>query len=88
MCCLLGETGAFTLSSRSWRWPTPNEGPRISQDDDVIHDTKYYQDGDSHQYILRSHQKQSTKELSRTGKSPVMKIMFISDPHIMCTHNT
>lgn len=83
MCHLFGEMIAFTVCSRSWKWSAPYERESVSM---------YYQDGGSHYYVLRSHHQQLPSAgggamHKQTDKNAILKIMFISDPHIMCTDN-
>ncbi len=80
--CLIGEVFVFMLSSGGWRWPTPLYLDKVQSPDmttTIPQIRTYYQDGSTHHYALSSY-----KRLSANG---YFKIMFISDPHIMCTHN-
>ncbi len=97
ICSLLGEIGAFTLSSRSWKWPTPVPVSYWAKKDTshygILQNTLYYHNEDSHQYMLRAPESApgETKnyrhdKISKNDGSE-LRIMLISDPHIMCTHN-
>ena len=88
--CLVGEVFVFMLSSGGWKWPTPLHLEKVQSQDTTTTMPQirtYYQDGSTHHYALGSYKRLSAKERKQVSHNGYLKIMFISDPHIMCTHN-
>ncbi len=87
---ILGEVGVYYIQSLRWEWP---ELGLSRQDDYVKHDPdifefsqlNHFQKGDVHLYA-RSSGKEEVVSEERAVREEPLRVMFISDPHIMCTY--
>lgn len=92
--CFIGEVLVFKTYSIGWKWPTPRpDRPEDASKTVTIQPRSYHQDKDTHHYVPGSYKALSARDRRRVRRRKsqtadhYLKIMFISDPHIMCTNN-
>jgi len=90
---LTSEVLAYKITSLSWGWPKPY--PDSQALDNSYLSRKYLVIDGIHQFVLGSHEPgvvggTSSSYRYRNRDSKVnhhLRLLILSDPHIMCTHN-
>ena len=91
----LGEVGIYYVYSWKWYWPelgistedlekyfTRENLQGVTGDLYLPSERYHYQNGDSHYYSHPVHSKHAQEE-----REVALKVLLMSDPHIMCTFN-
>lgn len=90
-----GEVAIHHLYSLKWHWPelglsreslkrefTQMDPPRNPLSQPNAADHYHYQSGDNHYYVVPNSSEQGG---ARKGGGTGVRVLFVSDPHIMCT---